>query len=336
MRFLSGVQPSGELHLGNYFGAIEQHIALQDEGEAFYFIADYHALTTIRNPARLLELTREVAVAYLALGLDPQRAVFFRQSDIPEVTELTWILSTVTGMGLLERATSYKDKVARGIKSSIGLFLYPVLMASDILIYKPDLVPVGGDQTQHVEICQDIAGHFNSAYQEVFKRPEARINESGKKVPGLDGQKMSKSYDNAIPIFAEGKRLKKLCNAIVTDSTDFKTTPLNPNQCNVFALLKLLTTPQELSEISRQYRDDRAFGYGHAKIILREKITGRFAEARERRKELLAKPAEVEAVLQQGAQRARALAQQTLQEVRGACGLSNARPPTAFNAAPPM
>src|SRR3954465_10251658 len=233
-RILSGVQPSGKLHLGNYFGAIKQHIALQNEGECFYFIADYHALTTIRDTARaisdetkkpvdpgrlLREFTHDVALDYLALGLDPEKAAFFRQSDVPEVTELAWILSTVTGMGLLERAVSYKDKIEKGIEASVGLFYYPVLMAADILIYRSHLVPVGRDQVQHLEMTRDMAGKFNRAYGDIFPLPDARLVKHGAKVPGTDGQKMSKSYNNTVEIFAEGKPLKKAVMGIVTDST---------------------------------------------------------------------------------------------------------------------
>src|SRR5438128_2708255 len=217
-RILSGIQPSSKLHLGNYFGAIKQHIALQEEGDAFYFIANYHALTTLQDPQRLRELTLDVAIDYLALGLSPDKATLFKQSDVPEVTELTWLLSTVTGMGLLERAHSYKDKVAKGIPAKVGLFTYPVLMAADILIYQSDIVPVGADQVQHIEMTQDMAGYFNTTYGEVFKRPEAQQSETPK-VPGTDGQKMSKSYNNTIEIFAEGSALKRSVMGIVTDST---------------------------------------------------------------------------------------------------------------------
>jgi tryptophanyl-tRNA synthetase len=218
-RFLSGIQPSGKLHIGNYFGAIKQHIELQAQGEAYYFIANYHALTTLQDATQLRDRTFDVALTYLSFGLDPQHATLFRQSDVPEVTELTWLLSTVTGMGLLERAVSYKDKVTRGIAASVGLFTYPILMAADILAYQSDVVPVGGDQVQHVEMAQDMAQYFNNAYgQTVFKRPEYRLDKV-EKVPGVDGQKMSKSYDNTIEIFATGKELKKRVMGIKTDST---------------------------------------------------------------------------------------------------------------------
>ena len=329
VRVLSGVQPSGILHLGNYFGAISQHIALQDEypGECFYFIADYHALTTLRDADAMRENVRDVAVTYLALGLDAEKALLFRQSDVPEVTELTWLLSTVTGMGLLERAHSYKDKVSQGIKPSVGLFSYPILMASDILIYKSTLVPVGKDQVQHVEMTQDMATYFNEAYARkgnpILVRPEYRLSHAPY-VPGLDGRKMSKSYGNTIPIFASGKKLKKLVGRIVTDSTPLGE-PLDPERCNVFGLLKLFCSKEELEQVRTWYlagkRDGEAFGYGHAKQYLASKIEAHFAEARQRREDLLAHPEKVEAVLEQSAARARAIARQTLNECRRACGL---------------
>src|ERR1700752_3631325 len=239
-RFLSGVQPSGKLHLGNYFGAVKQHIALQDEGQCFYFIANYHAMTTIQNADTLRENTRDVALDYLALGLDPEKAVFFRQSDVPEVTELTWVLATVTNMGLLERAVSYKEKVEKGIEASVGLFTYPVLMAADILIYRSNLVPVGKDQVQHLEMTQDMAGKFNRAFADIFPIPNPRLDKESK-VPGTDGQKMSKSYGNTIDIFAEGKPLEKTVMGIKTDSTPLGQ-PLDPDKCNVFALYSLFAT----------------------------------------------------------------------------------------------
>lgn len=320
MRFLSGVQPSGELHLGNYFGAIKQHIALQEQGEAFYFIANFHALTTLRDAQRLRELTQEVAIAYLSLGLDPERAVLFRQSDVPEVTELSWILSCVTNMGLLERAVSYKDKLANGIKPNVGLFTYPILQAADILIYRPNFVPVGGDQVQHIEMCADMAGHFHTLFSEVFVKPEPKVGKTPK-VPGIDGRKMSKSYGNTIPIFMEGKKLKKTCGKIVTDSTDYTQEPLDPENCIVYELFSLFANDQEQQAMRAKYRDDRAYGYGHAKMELRDKIDATFAEARERRKELLANPQKVEEILLAGAAKARKVAYETMKDVREACGL---------------
>ncbi len=322
MRILSGIQPSGELHLGNYFGAIEQHIRLQAEGDAYYFIADYHALTSVHDAARVRELTLDVAAHYLALGLDPKKAVFFRQSDIPEVTELTWLLSVVTGMGLLERAVSYKDKVAHGITPSVGLFTYPVLMAADIIIYKSKLVPVGQDQVQHVEMAQDMAQSFNAAFKkEVFVRPEYRLNAATAKVPGIDGQKMSKSYNNTIPIFARGKRLKKIVGQVVTDSKDYTKEPLDPDKDNVFALYSLFASEDEKKEMRDRYVNDRAFGYGHAKQHLMEKVEARFGPAADRYESLKANPSELEDVLREGGLKARAVARATLDEARSAAGL---------------
>ena len=337
-RILSGVQPSGKLHLGNYFGAIKQHIALQDEGEAFYFIADYHALTTLRDAAHkldrppaevLAENVRDVALDYLALGLDPDKATFYRQSDVPEVCELAWFLSTVTGMGLLERAHSYKDKTAKGLAASVGLFTYPVLMAADILAVRSDVVPVGVDQVQHVEMTADMAGHFNHAFGEVFPPPACAVAPVPK-VPGTDGQKMSKSYGNTIDIFAEGKALKAAVMGVVTDSTPLDA-PKDPGTCNVFTLYRLFATPAEQEELAARYRDPlraaderngRAFGYGDAKTLLLNKINTHFGPARERRKQLAADPARVDAVLAAGAKRAREEARATLALVRRAVGMS--------------
>jgi tryptophanyl-tRNA synthetase len=317
-RILSGVQPSGKLHVGNFFGAVKQHIALQDEAECFYFIADYHALTTIQNPAVLRENTRDVALDYLALGLDPAKAVFFRQSDVPEVTELTWILSTVTNMGLLERAVSYKEKIGEGIDASVGLFSYPILMAADILIYRSHLVPVGKDQVQHIEMTQDMAGKFNRAYAEVFPIPNYRLDKESK-VPGTDGRKMSKSYGNAIEIFAEGKPLQKTVMGIVTDSKPLGT-PLDPTSCNVFALYGLFATDAEKTELADRYRAG-TIGYGDAKKLLLGKIDAYFGPARQKRKELAANLSYVEDVMRRGAKRARAEAQQTMVLVREAVGM---------------
>jgi tryptophanyl-tRNA synthetase len=336
-RSLSGVQPSGKLHLGNYFGAIRQHIALQDEADCFYFIADYHALTTIDEATRrrvesdriepadraetLRENSRDVALDYLALGLDPDKAAFFRQSDVPEVTELAWIFSTVTNMGLLERAVSYKEKVERGLDASVGLFYYPMLMAADILIYRSHLVPVGKDQVQHVEMTRDIAEKFNRAFGEIFPIPDYRLDKESK-VPGVDGQKMSKSYNNTIDLFAEGKPLQKTVMSIVTDSTPVEA-PKDPERCNVFALYSLFATEEERAALAARYRAG-GMGYGEAKKMLLEKINTYFAPARERRKQLTANPDEVEAILQRGAQRARAEARQTMALVRQAVGMKAA------------
>ncbi len=349
-RILSGVQPSGKLHLGNYFGAIRQHIALQDEGECFYFIADYHALTTIKDaeekeaeearnssgkikPRKAAEIlrdnVRDVALDYLALGLDPTKAAFFRQSDVPEVTELAWMFATVTGMGLLERAHSYKDKIERGITPSVGLFTYPILMAADILIYRSHIVPVGKDQVQHLEMTRDMAGYFNNAFgRQIFPLPQERHDKEAT-VPGTDGQKMSKSYKNTIEIFAEGKALKKAISEIVTDKTPLEAPkPIEGN--NVFALYKLFATEAECEKLASLYRNPmedadsrqgRPFGYGDAKNMLLQKIDSYFAPFREKRKELAARPDYVEEVLAQGARRARAEAQKTMALVREAVGM---------------
>ncbi len=335
-RILSGVQPSGKLHLGNYFGAIRQHIALQDEGQCFYFIADYHALTTIHdtakasadetkrkvNPADLLrDFTRDVALDYLALGLDPNKAVFFRQSDVPEVTELAWILATVTDMGLLERAVSYKEKVDKGIEASVGLFYYPMLMAADILIYRSHLVPVGKDQVQHIEMTRDMAEKFNRAYGEVFPLPDYRLDRVPK-VPGVDGQKMSKTYGNTIEIFAEGKALQKTVMSIVTDSTPVEA-PKDPEKCNVFALYSLFASEEEQASLAGRYGAG-GIGYGEVKKMLLEKINTFFGPFREKRKQLAAQPEQVEEVLRKGAEKARAEARQTMALVRQAVGMKPA------------
>jgi tryptophanyl-tRNA synthetase len=317
-RILSGVQPSGKLHLGNYFGAIKQHIELQAEGECFYFIADYHALTTTQNPAALRENVRDVALDYLALGLDPDQATFFRQSDVPEVHELAWMLAAVTNIGLLERAHSYKDKVERGIEASVGLFYYPVLMAADILIYRSNLVPVGQDQVQHLEMTADMAGKFNRAFKKTFPIPQHRLDK-GAKVPGTDGQKMSKSYGNTIDIFAEGPALKKPVMSIVTDSKSPEE-PKDPDNCTIFALYSLFASEEEKAALAARYRAGN-MGYAVSKGLLLEKIDAYFAKARQRRKELAADPDLVEAVLARGAKRASAVARDTMAAVRQAVGM---------------
>ena len=325
-RILSGIQPSGKLHLGNYFGAIEQHVALQDQGEAFYFIADYHALTTVQDRDRLAGFVNDVALDYLALGLDPARATLWRQSDVPEVCELTWLLSTVTGMGLLERAHSYKDKVAKGITPRAGLFLYPVLMAADILAYRSDLVPVGKDQVQHIEMAQDMAEAFHAAYRaQVFRRPEARLAPAAAVVPGTDGQKMSKSYGNTIGIFDSGKPLKKAVMAIVTDSLGVED-PKVPDACNVWQLFRLVAAPSAVAEMADRLRAG-GLGYGDAKKSLLTALDERFAEARERRAALAADPDTLEDVLRQGAGRARAVAREVVGAAREAVGMAG-RPVT--------
>jgi tryptophanyl-tRNA synthetase len=321
MRILSGVQPSGKLHLGNYFGAIQQHIQLQElpGNECYYFIADYHALTTLHDGNTLRSHSQEVAATYLALGLDPERTVFYRQSDLPEVQELTWLLSSVTGMGLLERAHSYKDKVTRGITPRVGLFTYPLLMASDILIVQSDMVPVGQDQVQHIEMTQDMAQSFNAAFDcEALRRPEWKLSKTPK-VPGTDGEKMSKSYGNVVEIFAEGKALKKSIMGIVTQPIDLGR-PLPVEGDTVLALYELFASADELEEVREGYRKG-SIGYGHAKKELLAKVDAHFAPARERRKLLLEEPDTIEDVLRDGAQRARIVARETIERCREAAGL---------------
>ncbi len=329
-RILSGVQPSGKLHLGNFFGAVKQHIEMQSQGQCFYFIANYHALTTVQEAAReakrkpadvLAEATRDVALDYLALGLDPNLATFFRQSDVPEVTELAWILATVTNMGLLERAVSYKDKLDKGIEATVGLFTYPVLMAADILIYRSHLVPVGKDQVQHLEMTRDMAVKFNLAFGNVFPEPEPYVpkHETRAKVPGTDGQKMSKSYGNTIDIFAEGKALEKAVMGIKTSSTPMGQ-PLEPDGDTVYALYSLFATDDQKAALAADYRAGK-IGYGGAKKLLKSKIDEYFAPYRDKRKELAKNPATVEDVLRAGAVRARVEAEKTMELVRKATGL---------------
>lgn len=326
VRFLSGVQPSGKLHLGNYFGALRQHIALQDEAEAFYFIANYHAMTTVQDSDLLARQTLDVAMDYLALGLDPHKAVFFRQSDVPEVNELAWMLASVTGKGLLDRATSFKDKVARGITPSMGLYYYPVLMAADILIYRSTVVPVGEDQIQHIEMTRDMAQAFNKAYGEIFPLPTFRLDE-GAKVVGLDGQKMSKSYGNTLEIFDEGKPLRKRVMSIVTDSTPLEE-PKDPDACHVFSLFQLFADEAEQRELRARYQTP-GFGYGNAKQMLFERMEAYFAPYREERRRLERDIPHVESVLAEGGARARAEAQATMRLVREATGIPAEPAPAA-------
>lgn len=321
MRILSGIQPSGRLHIGNYFGAIRQHIGLQAENECFYFIADYHALTSSPDPDGLTQYCLDVTMDYLALGLDTEKTVFWRQSDLPEVTELTWLLSCVTPMGLLQRCVSYKDKVAQGLAPNHGLFAYPVLQAADILIFKSNLVPVGADQKQHIEVTRDIAARFNNAYGETFVIPREQIIESVAVVPGVDGRKMSKSYDNTIEIFESEKSIRKKVMSIVTDSTPVDQ-PKDPEKCNVFALMKLFASPDELSEWENKYRQGGT-GYGDAKKRLAELVIGYFKPYREKRLQYEKDIDAVKKVLADGASRARSVASQTLAEARRAVGLRN-------------
>jgi len=318
-RILSGIQPSGTLHIGNYFGAIRQHIALQKDNDCLYFVANFHALTTINSKELLEKNTLMVAVDYLALGLDPQKATLFIQSDVPEVTELAWILSTVTPMGLLERAHSYKDKISKGISPNHGLFAYPVLMAADILIYDSQLVPVGKDQKQHLEMTRDMAEKFNNIYGETFTLPEELIMPEVAVVPGIDGQKMSKSYNNTIEIFSDYKTLKSRVMSIVTDSTPLEA-PKNPDTSTIFALYKLFATPEEIENMRQKFLAG-GYGYGHAKKELLEKIWNYFEPHRKRREELLNNLDFVQSVLRQGAQRARERAADVMKRVRENCGI---------------
>lgn len=320
MRILSGIQPSGTLHLGNYFGMMKPALELQEQGEAYYFIADYHSMTSLYDPEQRRRNSLDVALDFLACGLDPKRTVFFRQSDVPEVTELTWILGTVTPMGLLERCHSYKDKIARGIAFNFGLFAYPVLMAADILIYDSNVVPVGRDQKQHVEVTRDIAIKFNEQYGQTFVIPEPQIREEVAVVPGTDGQKMSKSYGNTIEIFGDEKATRKKLMGIVMDSR----TPAEPKpdaEKNVaIQLLKLVagaTTGKEWEERLRA----GGLGYGDLKKALFELYWSRFAPERARRAELAANLDYVDGVLKDGAARARAKAAEVLGRARKASGL---------------
>jgi len=319
MRILSGIQASGVLHIGNYFGMMRPAVALQAEGEAFYFIADYHALTTVRDPKALRENTRRVALDFLACGLDPERAALFRQSDVPEVTELAWILSTVAPMGLLERSHSYKDKLARGMLPSVGLFNYPVLMAADILIYDSDIVPVGKDQKQHIEITRDLAVKMNETFGQVFKLPEARIQAQTQVVPGIDGQKMSKSYGNNIDIFGVEKETRKRVMSVVTDSTPVEA-PKDPSKSTIFHLYSLVASKNEVGEMQERFLKGGT-GYGDFKKQLFEKLWEYCAPMRKRRAEILADKSYIDNVLTRGAQRANEIADKVMKRVRSAVGL---------------
>jgi tryptophanyl-tRNA synthetase len=313
------------LHIGNYFGAVRQFLKLQAEGhECFYFIANYHALTSLRDPARLRELTTHLAAGYLALGIDPARSVFFAQSDVPQVAELCWLLNCVCPVSMMEKAHSYKDKTARGLAPNMGLLDYPVLQAADIVIYDSNLVPVGQDQRQHVEMTRDLAAKFNLAFDKSFGKgvlvlPEAYILDAVAVVPGIDGQKMSKSYDNTIEIFLTPKQTRKRCAQIVTDSTPLEA-PKDPDRCNVFSLLKLFAAPDEQAEIAAQYRAG-GYGYGHAKARLGELINETFDEARQRYDKLMADPGYITDVLREGGRKARQVAEATMQRVRDAAGI---------------
>ena len=318
MRSLSGIQASGVLHIGNYFGAIKQFVENQEKNEGLYFIADYHALTSLRDPKAVRENTLNAAMDFLALGLDPEKSIIFVQSDVPEHTELMWILMNITPVGLLERAVSYKEKVEKGLSPNAGLLTYPVLMAADILMYDPDIVPVGKDQKQHIEMARDIATKFNGEYGETFKLPEEETLKEVAVVPGTDGQKMSKSYGNTIQMFATKAELKKQVMSIVTDSTPLEE-PKDPEN-NITKLYELFATKEELAEMKRKFSEG-GYGYGHGKIELLNKILEYFGEARAKREELVKNPEYLEEVLRKGAKKARAMAIEKLKEVKKAVGL---------------
>ena len=321
MRYLTGLQPSGKLHIGNYFGALQNAIDLQNKGEAFYFIANYHAMTTQPTADVLRANTYEMAVDMLACGLDPEKAVFFAQSSVPEVNELAWILSTVCPMGLLERCHSYKDKIAKGFSPNHALFAYPALMAADILLYDSDVVPVGKDQKQHLEVTRDLAGKINDFYgADLLRIPEPLINEVTAVVPGLDGQKMSKSYGNTLPIFGEEKALRKIINKkVVTDATPLEAPKPTENSI-ILALYKLFATPSQYQEMIDAYNRG-GVGYGQFKKDLFEAYWEYFRTAREKREWILANPGYVDEVLANGAARAREAASKVLARVRRAVGL---------------
>ncbi len=323
-RALSGIKPTGSPHLGNYFGMIQPAIALQDSHDAFYFVADYHALTTGRDAKVLRDASREITATFLALGLDPARATFFRQSDVPEVLELTWQLACVTGTGLLMRAHAYKaaeDKGEAGVLPA-GTFFYPALMAADILAYDSDVVPVGRDQLQHVEMAQDMGGHFNAAYGNVLKRPEPAVRAEVPTIVGTDGRKMSKSYGNTIDIFATEKNLRKAVMSYKTDSKGLND-PKDPDGCNVFSIYRLVATPAEIEAMADRYRNPppEGFGYGHAKAALAEKLLEHLSPARERYASWMSRPDDLEDVLRQGAAKARPVARAVVERARAKVGL---------------
>lgn len=320
MRILSGIQPSGALHLGNYFGMMRPAIELQEQGEAYYFIANYHSMTSLFDAAERRKNSLDVALDFLACGLDPKKSVFFKQSDVPEVTELSWLLTTLTPMSLLEKCHSYKDKVAKGISANHGLFAYPVLMAADILLYDSNVVPVGKDQKQHVEVTRDIAIKFNEAYGETFVIPEPRIRDEVALVPGTDGQKMSKSYGNTIEIFGDEKAVKKKIMSIVTDTRSPAEPKPDAEKNNALQILKLVAPAPVAAELEDRLRVG-GFGYGDLKKAVFEHYWNYFAPARARRAELAANLDHVHAVLRDGAERARAVADKVLSRAKQASGL---------------
>ena len=324
MRVLSGIQPTSRFHWGNYFGAIRQYIELQFKAEeAFYFLANLHALTTIRDREQLWRNTMDAATDLLALGLDPNRATLFVQSDVPEVSELCWLLMTGTSMGLLERCHAYKEKKAKGLTADAGLFTYPVLMAADILAYDSDTIPVGEDQVQHIEVCRDLAASFNYAFGETFVMPKAKLMEVTARVPGTDGEKMSKSYGNTLDVFEDPKTLRTKIMRIVTDSRPMDQ-PKEPNTDHLFQLFSLFANETQREELAALYRKG-GFGYGQVKKALADLAVGYFAAARERRKELESKPDEIRQVLGDGAAKARKKAAEVLLRAQMACGVKPRR-----------
>ncbi|MCD4832110.1 MAG: tryptophan--tRNA ligase [Anaerohalosphaeraceae bacterium] len=318
MKVLSGIQPTGRLHIGNYFGAMRQHLQLQAENDAFYFIADYHALTSGPDPKQLKEYCLAVAMDYLALGLDAEKTVFWKQSDVPKILELAWFLSCITPMGLLQRCVSYKDKVAQGLSANHALFAYPVLQAADILAFDSELVPVGADQKQHIEVTRDIAGFFNNTYGETFILPKEHILADVAVVPGIDGRKMSKSYNNTIEIFESEKSIKKKVMRIVTDSTPVEE-PKDPDKCNIFALLKLAASEDELAQWDSKYRNGGT-GYGDVKKRVVELLIEYFAPYRKKRVELENDLGYVKSVLAKGAEKAGAVIEAKAEAVRKLVG----------------
>ena len=319
---LSGIQPSGNLHLGNYFGAVQQYLEFIARGDpCYYFLANYHAMTSLRDPAKLLELTTGTAADYIAMGLDPERCVIYRQSDMPEVCELQWILTTLTPMGLLERCHAYKDKIAQGLSADHGLFAYPVLQAADILIVRANWVPVGQDQKQHIEVTRDIAVRFNNTYGEVLTVPEPYIRADVAVVPGRDGRKMSKSYGNTIELFVPEKEVKSQIYSIVTDSATVAE-PKDPDKSNLFAILKLFCTAVEQQTWADRFRAG-GLGYGEVKKAIFDKFMERFGAARRRREELAKQPDFVESVLRRGAEKARTVGVPLVRQVRNAAGIPN-------------
>jgi tryptophanyl-tRNA synthetase len=319
MRTLSGIQPSGQLHLGNYFGSMMPNLEVAKSGDSFFFIADLHALTTVQDPKELKKMREDIVLDYLACGFDPETSLIYYHSDIPEHAELTWILSTVCPMGLLERAVSYKDKVQKGLSASVGLFIYPVLMAADILLYDTNVVPVGKDQKQHVEMVRDIAIKFNNQFGDTFVIPEPKIQEDVAVVPGTDGQKMSKSYNNTIPLFGSEKMIEKAIMGIVTDSKGVAD-PKDPETCTVYNIHKLFLSKDEAKKLAEKYKAG-GLGYGDAKKLLFKAYMDHFGPLRAKREELLKKPDYVREVLADGAKKAQKVAKGTMDKVRKAVGL---------------